>query len=110
MQHTVGQAIGVIHSTVDHDQSPRTGQRIGADLERRSGQQHRVGISRSLLKGDAAQPIMKVGLVGVADVIDPLNADHGMKIVGADRDRASGVVVDGESGRSHGLGDRVGSQ
>ena len=55
LQHAVGQAIDVVRAAIDHDQRTHTGQRVGADLERRSGQQHRIGIGGPLLPGDAAQ-------------------------------------------------------
>ena len=100
--------IGITGAVVENRQDTHTVERIGADRKLRATQQHAGGVP--LLPGDAPQPIVEVGLVGVADVIDPLNANHGIQIAGADRDRTSGVVVDSESEWSYGLGDRVDSQ
>ena len=110
LQHAVGQAVGIVRAAIDHGQRARAGQRVGADLKRRAGQQHRIGIGGPLLPGDRAQAVVEVGLIGVAWLVAPLNADHGIQVASADRDRTRGVVVDGEAGGSHGLGDRVRAQ
>ena len=85
LQHAVGQAVGVVRAAIDHDQRAHAGQRVGADLERRSGQQHRVGIGGPLLPGDAPQSVVEVGLVGVARMVAALGADHGIQVAGRDR-------------------------